>query len=57
MAFRKEQYSPVNGEKKKAGIPTFMLCPLCKDILDKAVITPCCGESFCDQCKSTMIYI
>ena len=57
MAFQKEQNSTVNGEKKKAGIPTFMLCPLCKDILDKAVITPCCGESFCDHCKSTMMYI
>lgn len=28
-----------------------LLCPLCKKIFTDAVITPCCGFSFCDACK------
>ena len=38
-------------EPKKEEIPTELLCPLCKDLLTDAVLIPCCGTSFCDDCK------
>ncbi|MES1902718.1 MAG: E3 ubiquitin-protein ligase rbbp6, partial [Paramarteilia canceri] len=27
-----------------------MLCPICQNLFDSAVVTPCCGHSFCDFC-------
>lgn len=32
-------------------IPSELLCALCKDLLSDAVLIPCCGDSFCDDCK------
>ncbi|KAM6225741.1 E3 ubiquitin-protein ligase RBBP6-like [Porphyrio hochstetteri] len=31
-------------------IPNEFLCPLCKETLMDAAITPCCGNSYCDEC-------
>jgi len=31
--------------------PDDLLCPICKKIYFDAVITPCCHNSFCDDCK------
>eukprot|EP00058_Branchiostoma_floridae_P009909 XP_002595397.1 hypothetical protein BRAFLDRAFT_69227 [Branchiostoma floridae] len=31
-------------------IPQELLCMLCKDLLSDAVVIPCCGNSFCDEC-------
>lgn len=33
-------------------IPEDLLCSLCRDLLTDAVMIPCCGNSFCDECKS-----
>lgn len=38
-------------EPKKEEIPAELLCPLCRDLLSDAVLIPCCGTSFCDDCK------
>jgi hypothetical protein len=31
--------------------PNDLLCPICKQVYTDAVITPCCHNSFCDECK------
>ena len=36
-------------EKKK--IPQELLCHICEDLCVDAAIAPCCGTSFCDECK------
>ncbi|XP_029652282.1 E3 ubiquitin-protein ligase RBBP6 isoform X2 [Octopus sinensis] len=30
--------------------PSELLCPLCNELLTDAVVIPCCGNSFCDEC-------
>lgn len=37
---------------EKPEIPEDLLCNICKDLLTDAVMIPCCGNSFCDECKS-----
>lgn len=32
-------------------IPDELICLLCKDLLVDAVVIPCCGNSYCDECK------
>lgn len=32
-------------------IPDELLCLICKDIMNDAVVIPCCGNSYCDECK------
>jgi hypothetical protein len=36
---------------EKPEIPEDLLCNVCKDLLTDAVMIPCCGNSFCDECK------
>jgi len=31
-------------------IPPELQCPMCKNLLKDAVLIPCCGNSFCDEC-------
>ncbi|XP_045525593.1 E3 ubiquitin-protein ligase RBBP6 isoform X3 [Pieris brassicae] len=31
-------------------IPDELICSLCRDLLTDAVMIPCCGNSFCDEC-------
>lgn len=31
--------------------PDDLLCLICKQVYNDAVITPCCHNSFCDECK------
>lgn len=42
----------------KEEIPEDLICSICKDIFVDAVMIPCCGSSFCDECKlnSTKMY-
>nr|BAN21290.1 hypothetical protein [Riptortus pedestris] len=35
---------------EKPTIPDDLLCGVCKDLLNDAVLIPCCGNSFCDEC-------
>ncbi|XP_069566073.1 E3 ubiquitin-protein ligase RBBP6-like isoform X1 [Brachyistius frenatus] len=31
-------------------IPSELLCVICQDLLSDAVVIPCCGNSYCDDC-------
>lgn len=33
-------------------IPDELLCPICNDLMTDAVVIPCCGNSYCDDCES-----
>lgn len=47
--------------KKKAGFKSThvtgesLLCPICKDLMVDATVTPCCGNSFCDGCARSLL--
>ncbi len=36
---------------KEVEVPPELTCSLCKELFKDAVIIPCCGESFCDECE------
>uniref|UniRef100_S4RYW6 Retinoblastoma binding protein 6 n=1 Tax=Petromyzon marinus TaxID=7757 RepID=S4RYW6_PETMA len=36
-------------------IPDELLCLLCKDLMVDAVVIPCCGNSYCDDCVRTVL--
>ena len=36
-------------------IPEELLCLICKDIMTDAVLIPCCGNSYCDECVRTAL--
>lgn len=33
-------------------MPDELLCLICKDLMTDAVVIPCCGNSYCDDCES-----
>lgn len=35
--------------------PEDLLCPICKQVYRDAVMTPCCLNNFCDECKIELI--
>uniref|UniRef100_H2YGK4 RING-type domain-containing protein n=1 Tax=Ciona savignyi TaxID=51511 RepID=H2YGK4_CIOSA len=37
-------------EEEDEPIPDELICLLCKDLLVDAVVIPCCGNSYCDEC-------
>ncbi|XP_072298720.1 uncharacterized protein [Eucyclogobius newberryi] len=37
-------------EPSDVPIPDELMCLICKDLLDDAVVIPCCGNSYCDDC-------
>lgn len=45
-----EKRQPSQVEEKQP-IPQELLCLLCKDLIKDAVLIPCCGNSYCDDCK------
>lgn len=44
------QELPVSNDKDP--VPKELLCLICKEMLTDAVVIPCCGNSFCDDCES-----
>ena len=53
---KKEKAGPtvvplIKPEPKK--VPSELKCPMCNNLLTDAVLIPCCGTSYCDDCKST----
>ncbi|NXK16750.1 RBBP6 ligase, partial [Arenaria interpres] len=36
-------------------VPDELLCLICKEIMTDAAITPCCGNSYCDECIRTAL--
>ena len=43
--------SPDRRVSEERLIPGELLCTLCSDLLTDAVVIPCCGNSYCDECK------
>ena len=35
-------------------LPPEMKCPICKQLMVDASLNPCCGQSFCDDCKFSL---
>ena len=46
-------YSPVvsSDAHSAKSVPVELQCPMCKKLLHDAVLIPCCGTSYCDECK------
>ncbi|KAM4717525.1 uncharacterized protein FYW61_017593 isoform 2-T2 [Anableps anableps] len=42
-------------EEKEEPIPDELLCLICHDLLTDAVVIPCCGNSYCDDCIRTAL--
>ncbi|KAM7344459.1 something that sticks like glue [Cochliomyia hominivorax] len=50
-----ESQEPVVEEDKKQEIPEDLICSICNDLFVDAVMIPCCGSSFCDDCVRTAL--
>ncbi|XP_025089512.1 E3 ubiquitin-protein ligase RBBP6-like [Pomacea canaliculata] len=46
---------PVAQEPEKPKIPRELKCQLCQDLMTDAVVIPCCGNSYCDECIRTAL--
>uniref|UniRef100_A0A6Q2WZ19 RBBP6 ligase n=1 Tax=Esox lucius TaxID=8010 RepID=A0A6Q2WZ19_ESOLU len=44
-----------SSEEEDDPIPDELLCLLCKDLMADAVVIPCCGNSYCDDCIRTSL--
>ncbi|XP_041812681.1 E3 ubiquitin-protein ligase RBBP6 isoform X2 [Chelmon rostratus] len=42
-------------EEKEDPVPDELLCLICRDLLSDAVLIPCCGNSYCDDCIRTTL--
>ncbi|CAH0564594.1 unnamed protein product [Brassicogethes aeneus] len=47
-----EKPAPAQAQQEDSSteIPEDLLCSICHDLLTDAVMIPCCGNSFCDEC-------
>lgn len=59
---KNQQLLPVRAEcKKEAGFKggrvttESLLCPICKDMMVDAAVTPCCGNCFCHGCARLLL--
>ncbi|XP_055702927.1 uncharacterized protein LOC129801679 isoform X2 [Phlebotomus papatasi] len=41
--------------EKTQEVPEDLICSICKDLFTDAVMIPCCGSSFCDECVRTAL--
>ena len=41
--------------EEKREVPEDLICAICKGIFKDAVMIPCCGSSFCDECVRTAL--
>ncbi|XP_054848345.1 E3 ubiquitin-protein ligase RBBP6 [Eublepharis macularius] len=46
---------PSSSSEEEDPIPDELLCLICKDIMTDAVVIPCCGNSYCDECIRTSL--
>ena len=51
---KSESPEPAEDDDDKK-IPGELLCLICNNLLTDAVVIPCCGNSYCDECKSHSI--
>lgn len=62
MYFREAYKQSMKPQKKqeteveKVVIPEDLLCNLCSDLLTDAIMMPCCGTSFCDECNNSFYF-
>lgn len=45
---------PAIVQREPVAVPPELKCGLCNDLLRDAVLTLCCNESFCDECKAVI---
>ncbi|XP_063698661.1 E3 ubiquitin-protein ligase RBBP6 isoform X2 [Culicoides brevitarsis] len=50
-----EKTPAVIPEMPKTEVPEDLICSICKDLFTDAVMIPCCGSSFCDECVRTAL--
>ncbi|KNC98149.1 cleavage polyadenylation factor subunit MPE1 [Spizellomyces punctatus DAOM BR117] len=50
MAARTRNYLGAGDVHEMAPVPSELACPLCTKLLRDAVLIPCCGTSYCDEC-------
>ncbi|RZC32431.1 E3 ubiquitin-protein ligase RBBP6 [Asbolus verrucosus] len=50
QTYTQKQTAPAPVQEVKPEIPEDLLCSICSDLLTDAVMIPCCGNSFCDEC-------
>ena len=48
--------SPVRTFEERT-VPRDLTCSLCGDLLKDAVVIPCCGNSYCDECKHECVMV
>ncbi|XP_050311422.1 E3 ubiquitin-protein ligase RBBP6-like isoform X2 [Anthonomus grandis grandis] len=53
QALNQKSAPPV--QEVKPEIPEDLLCSICSDLLADAVMIPCCGNSFCDECIRSVL--
>ncbi|NXY78850.1 RBBP6 ligase, partial [Glareola pratincola] len=46
---------PSSSSSSEDPVPDELLCLICKEIITDAAITPCCGNSYCDECIRTAL--
>uniref|UniRef100_A0AAR5PLW5 E3 ubiquitin-protein ligase RBBP6 n=1 Tax=Dendroctonus ponderosae TaxID=77166 RepID=A0AAR5PLW5_DENPD len=55
QAYNQKSSGPAPVQEKKPDIPDDLLCSICSDLLADAVMIPCCGNSFCDECVRSVL--
>ncbi|KAI8818207.1 DWNN domain-containing protein, partial [Fimicolochytrium jonesii] len=53
VAARNKNYIDAGDVYEMAPVPDELACPICKKLLRDAVLIPCCGTSYCDECIRT----
>lgn len=43
-------------EGEEDPVPEELLCVICHDLLSDAVVIPCCGNSYCDDCECLLYF-
>lgn len=50
QTYTQQKHVPAPVQEVKPEIPEDLVCSICSDLLTDAVMIPCCGNSFCDEC-------
>ncbi|KAI4457124.1 retinoblastoma-binding protein 6 [Holotrichia oblita] len=50
QTYTQKQPAPPPVQEEQPDIPEDLICSICSGLLTDAVMIPCCGNSFCDEC-------